>query len=33
MLISLYVTVIFTACTSPKEEKTEEGNFTITSPL
>ena len=33
ILICLYVIVVFTACQSPKEEKKEEGNFTITSPV
>lgn len=30
---SLAIAVIFTACTSKKEEKEEEGKYTITSPL
>jgi membrane fusion protein (multidrug efflux system) len=31
--VSLAIAVIFTACTSKKEEKSEEGTYTITSPL
>lgn len=31
--VSLAIAIIFTACTSKKEEKSEDGKYTITSPL
>jgi membrane fusion protein (multidrug efflux system) len=31
--VSLAIAVIFTACTSKKEEKSEEGHYAVTSPL
>lgn len=33
LLLGLYAAVTFTACTSKKEEKEEQGKFTVTSPL
>ena len=33
LLISVYALVSLTACTSKKKKKSEEGKFTITSPL